>query len=171
MKLTLRSAGAAGSTDTAAMPCGSYPSRLGERGKGKRHDFHAVESLDRSTSSRNVFPFTWKKAHSASFEPRALTRTSRSDSLDQAKLNAGTSKPLNLQVLARRLVCSILHRPSPDLNFAWLVAALPARSCCSLWRRALRSASPSAAEASVGGIMNSHCPSGLKEAKPGCTIC
>src|SRR3954471_16070127 len=75
-KVTLRN-GPAGSKDTAAMP-------LWYLAKASATIFISLSRLDRSTSSRKVPP-TWKKAHSASFVPRALTMKSRSDSLDQAK--------------------------------------------------------------------------------------
>ena len=146
--------------------------RCGTWRKASATIFMLIESPRSIDEFSESVPSTWKKAHSASFVPRALTMTSRSDSLDQAKLIAGTSKSLNFQVFARRT--RTFDSASTIARSEFCIArgdqcrartVLPVEAC--LARRCL----PSAADASVGGIINSHRPSGLKEAKPGCTIC
>ena len=87
------------------------------RGKGKRHDFHLSESLrsieELSEGSLDLEKGTFGLVRAARIDNDKPIRLVRPGEID-----AGTSKPRNLQVLARGLVRSILHRPSPDLNFA-----------------------------------------------------
>ena len=91
MKLTLRSAGAAESTDTAAMPSRTFLridwlTLVGASGKGKRHNFHAVELFRLLEQLLESVSLHLEKDTFDLVQPRALISTTRSDSGDQAKL-------------------------------------------------------------------------------------
>src|SRR5258707_8871348 len=126
--------------------------------------------FDCSSSCWKVFPFTSKNTHSASLR-RVLISTTRSDSGDQAKVIIreprsrwnSKSSPADSYVpfcSDQRQIC--------NLHASWPLPALPPPPLVC-WGGPCGAASAFPAEASVGAIMNSHCPLGLKDAKPGCT--